>query len=109
MAIVFQLNGSFSSSSLEQTLLLACQSTAPNSVVTLTQMNKGNGFDEVSCFDSGFHWLTGISNPVITARDDTPGETCGVITASDGVMLGWSVGTALIVTAAVLFIRKALL
>lgn len=80
--------------------------------ITLTATSADN--EGASCFDASWNNLgyrvAGVPNCEIQQSSDSPSDAAsGIPTVADGVSLGWSVGSALILTAAILFVRKALL
>lgn len=89
-------------------------SVCPAGTHRITLSATAAGLEGASCFDASRKNLgyrtVGAPNCELQQQPDTPSDSAsGIPTVADGVSLGWSVGSALILTAAILSVRKALL
>lgn len=89
-------------------------SVCPVGTHRITLSATAAGTEGASCFDASWNNLgyrtVGSTTCELQQQPDTPSDSAsGIPTVADGVSLGWSVGSALILTAAILFVRKALL
>ena len=89
-------------------------SVCPTGTHRITLSATAAGTEGASCFDASWNSLgyrtAGAPNCELQQQPDTPADSAsGIPTVADGVSLGWSVGSALILTAAVLFVRKGLI
>lgn len=88
-------------------------SVCPAGTHRITLSATSAGTEGASCFDASWNnlgYYTAGPPTCELQQPDTPSDSAsGIPTVADGVSLGWSVGSALILTAAILFVRKALL
>lgn len=89
-------------------------SVCPSGTHRITLSATAAGTEGASCFDASWNNLgyrtAGAFTCELQQQPDIPADSAsGIPTVADGVSLGWSVGSALILTAAILFVRKALI